>query len=102
MVLPPSLPAEGGGVSGGALATRTCRRAVPHTWPAATDGPPTSVRVHVITPENHTRNIAGGGWLFIDRTTSGTLRVLAYMMVELELYCQPLLQWELGAVRQVA
>ena len=32
----------------------------------------------------------------------GTLRVLAHTMVELELRCQPLLPWELGAVRQVA
>jgi len=38
----------------------------------------------------------------MDRTTLGTLGVLAHTMVELELPCQPLLPWELGAVRQVA
>jgi len=98
---PPSLPAGGSGVAGGPFAARTCPRAVPHRWPAATGGPPTSVRVHVITLENHTRDVACGGGLFTDRTTSGTLRVLAHTMVELELRCQPLLPWELGAVRQV-
>jgi len=90
---PPSLPAGGGGVAGGPFAARTCRRDVPNLWSAATGGPPTSVRVHVITSENYVRDIACGGWLFTNQATSGTLRVPAHTIVELELCCQPLLPW---------
>ena len=97
----PSLSAGGGRVVGGPFAAHTCHRAVTDRWPVATSGPPTSLRVHVITPENHTRDVACGGWLFTDRTTSGTVRVLIHIMVKVELRCQLLLQRELGAVRQV-
>ncbi|RPB18148.1 hypothetical protein L211DRAFT_854414 [Terfezia boudieri ATCC MYA-4762] len=102
VVPPPSLLAGGGGVAGGLLAGHSCRRAVPHGWPTSTGGPPTSVRIHVITPENHTRDVACGGWLFTAITVSGTLRILAHTMAELVLRSQPFLPWELGASRQIS
>ncbi|RPB22175.1 hypothetical protein L211DRAFT_850932 [Terfezia boudieri ATCC MYA-4762] len=61
VIPPPSLPDGASGVAVGPLAARTCCCAVPHEWPTSIGGPPTSVRIHIITPENHTRDVACGG-----------------------------------------
>ncbi|RPB18312.1 hypothetical protein L211DRAFT_854237 [Terfezia boudieri ATCC MYA-4762] len=85
VVPPPSLPVGGGGVANSLLAGYSYHYAVPYGWPTSTGGQPTSVRIYVITLENHTRDIACGGWLFMAITMSGTLRILAYTMAELVL-----------------
>ena len=56
VVQPASLPRHGsraGMVPSGALATAVCRLECPAGGPPAKDGPPTSVRIHIITLEDH-------------------------------------------------
>ncbi|KAF8430742.1 hypothetical protein BGX38DRAFT_1277688 [Terfezia claveryi] len=76
-----SLPRQGaraGLIAGGVLAHHTCRRPVPAGGAPATAGPPTSIRIHIITPK-----IMCGMWI------AG-------------LRCQPFLLSELGTVREIA
>ncbi|KAF8432000.1 hypothetical protein BGX38DRAFT_1276980 [Terfezia claveryi] len=100
-----SLPRQGacaGLIAGGVLAHHTCRRPVPAGGAPATAGPPTSIRIHIITPEDHVRDVDCGGWLFQPNTQSQTVTIHAHTMAELQLRCQPFLPSELGTVREIA
>ncbi|KAF8422303.1 hypothetical protein BGX38DRAFT_1279851 [Terfezia claveryi] len=99
-----SMPRQGsraGLIAGGALARLTCRRPVPAGGAPSTAGPPTSIRIHIITPENHVADVNCGGWLFQPNTQSQTVTIHAHTMAELQLRCQPFLPLELGVVREM-
>ena len=88
--------------AGGRLQAQKCRKAAPAGQPAATEGQPVSVKIHIITPEDHTRDAICGGWLFKPYTRSHTVILQIHTMDELHRRSLPYVPTELGAVRRIA
>ena len=93
VVGPPSLhgPGQAKGTAGGPLSAFECRRNARHGFPIATGGPPTTIWIHLITPENHVRDAVCGGWLLRAGTYSQTVVIHAHTIAELNLRSRPYL-----------
>ena len=89
------------GMPGGPSAALKCGKSPPRHG-AGANGPPTSIRAHIIRPETHVRDENYGGWIFDPTTSSHTITLQAHTMDELHLRCQPLIPYELGEVRRIA
>ena len=99
---PPILPPSSGSskVAGGPLAMQKLMLPPPVGGPSAY-GPPTSVRIHIITPHNHTEDPVCKGWIFSQATLSYTVTLLQHTMVELRLRTEPHVPWEQGAMGRI-
>ena len=104
VVGPPSLhgPGQANGTAGGPLSAFECRRNAPYGLPIASGGPPTTIRIHLITSENHLGDAVCGGWLLRAGTYLQTLVIHAHTIAELNLRSRPNLLWELGLPRRIA
>ena len=104
VVGPPSLhgPSQANGTAGGPLSVFECRSNACYELPIATGGPPTTIRIHLITRENHVRDSVCGGWLLQAGTYSQTVVIYGHPIAELNLRSRPYLPWELVRPRRIA
>ena len=89
------------GMPGGPSAALKCGKSPPRHG-AGANGPPMSIRAHIIRPETHVRDENYVGWIFGPTTLSHTITLLTHTMDELHLQCQPLIPYELVEVRRIA
>ena len=89
----PSLqgPRQANGTAAGPVSVFGCRGNVRYSFPIATGGPPTTIRIHLITRENHVREAVCGGWLLRAGTYSQKVVIYAHASAELNLCRRPYL-----------
>ena len=103
VVGPPGLhvPSQVNGTAGGSSSAFERRRNARYEFPIGTGGPPTRIRIHVITHEEHVRDPVCGGWLLRAATYSQTVGIYGYTIAELNLCSRPYLPCELGRPHRI-